>query len=129
MNLDAEYREKAGADRLPRIAPRRFNLARVAWLPVMETQLGEDHYTVMYSNTARARHELGAIRDWVVVYRKAAGPTAQWTIVTSQFGALKGRRIVRGREAECQQYYAADHHTAVGRQHFVSRSLFPSSAW
>ncbi|MEX2286860.1 MAG: helix-hairpin-helix domain-containing protein [Planctomycetaceae bacterium] len=126
LSLDKEYREKAASDRLPRIAPRRFNPTGVAWLPVWETQRGEDRYTVMYSNTARA-HELGAVHDWVVIYCRTAGPAAQWTIVTSQFGALKGRRIVRGREAECRRYYAASN--ADGEQSPVARTLFSSESW
>lgn len=126
LSLDKEYREQAARDRLPRIAPRRFNPTGDAWLPVWKTQRGENRYTVMYSNTARA-HELGAVRDWVVIYSRPAGAAAQWTIVTSQFGALKGRRIVRGREAECRRYYAANH--AAAEHAPGARSLFPSTAW
>lgn len=105
LNVDAEYRRKAEADRLPRIAPRRFNPSHEAWLSILHAHRGERHYTALYSNTARA-HELGTVKDWVVIYRDDHGGDGQWTVITSQFGDLRGRRIVRGREAECREFYA-----------------------
>ena len=101
LAIDEEYRRKAAADRLLRIAPRRFNPGGDAWLPILHTHRGKRHYTVLFSNTARA-HELGTTHDWVVIYRDGDG---QWTVVTALFGDLKGRRIVRGREAECAEFY------------------------
>jgi hypothetical protein len=106
LDVDQEYRRKARANRLPRIAPRRFNPTRAAWLPVLHTQRGPMHYTALFSNTAHA-HELGAIQDWVVIYRDDADGAGQWTVVTAHYGGLTGKRIVRGREAECERYYAA----------------------
>ncbi|MFN8446175.1 MAG: helix-hairpin-helix domain-containing protein [Caldilineaceae bacterium] len=103
LEVDAEYRKKLRS--LPRISPRRFNPTREAWLPVLHTERGTNHYTVLFSNTARA-HELGATHDWVVIYRDDRDGDGQWTIVTSQFGPLKGKRIIRGREKECTDYYA-----------------------
>lgn len=105
LQIDQEYREKAEAGRLTRIAPRRFNPTGTAWLPVLHTIRGDRHYTALYSNTARA-HELGMTHDWVVVYRDDHGGSGQWTVITARYGALRGRRIVRGREAECADYYA-----------------------
>jgi DNA polymerase (family X) len=58
LDVDREYRDKAAAGQLRRIAPRRFNPSGEAWLPVLHTQRGERHYTVLFSNTARA-HKLG----------------------------------------------------------------------
>jgi DNA polymerase (family X) len=101
LDVDREYRESAEAGRLPRIAPRRFNPAADAWLPILHTERGDRHYTALYSNTARA-HKLGRTRDWVVLYLDGAAGGQQYTVVTGQQGALRGRRIVRGREAECQ---------------------------
>jgi Holliday junction resolvasome RuvABC DNA-binding subunit len=101
LDIDEEYRRKATADRLLRIAPRRFNPAGDAWLPILHTQRDGRDYTALYSNTARA-HELGTTHDWVVIYRDDDG--GQWTVVTALFGDLKGRRIVRGREAECEEH-------------------------
>lgn len=104
LEVDEEYRREAGAGRLPRIAPVRFNPTGEAWLPVLHTQRGDRHYTALYSNTARA-HELGTTRDWVVIYRDDEGGHGQWTVVTGRFGRLRGRRVVRGREAECLEHY------------------------
>jgi hypothetical protein len=103
LDIDREYREKAAADRLLRIAPRRFNPTGQAWLPILHTHRGDRHYTALYSNTARA-HESQMIKDWVVIYRDDKGGDGTWTVVTSQFGVLQGRRIVRGREAECAEF-------------------------
>jgi hypothetical protein len=104
LAIDEEYRRKAAADRLLRIAPRRFNPGGEAWLPILQTHRGERHYTALFSNTARA-HELGTTHDWVVIYRDDRDGDGQWTVVTALFGELKGRRIVRGREAECAEFY------------------------
>jgi hypothetical protein len=106
LDIDEEYRRKAEADRLPRIAPPRFNPTGQAWLPILHTHRDDRHYTALYSNTARA-HEMGTTHDWVVIYRDDSHGDGQWTVVTSQFGKLKGRRVVRGREAECADLYAA----------------------
>jgi len=106
LEIDREYREKAAAGQLTTIAPRRFNPKAEAWLPIMHARRGGWHFTVLYSNTARA-HELDRVRDWVVVYfyddEHAEG---QHTIVTEGRGALAGKRVVRGREAECRALYA-----------------------
>jgi len=104
LDIDGEYCGKVALDRLPRIAPRRFNPAGEAWLPILHTARGERHYTALFSNTARA-HELGTTRDWVVIYRDDDFGDGQWTVVTSRFGKLKDRRIVRGREHECEEFY------------------------
>ena len=106
LNIDAEYRRKADAGKLARIAPRRFNPTGEAWLPVLHTKRDERRYTALYSNTART-HELDMIRDWVVIYRDDHDGHGQWTVVTSRFGPLAGRRVVRGREAECAAHYAS----------------------
>jgi DNA polymerase (family 10) len=102
LDVDAEYREKAEAGSLRTIAPRRFNPKGRAWLPILHTQRGDRHYTALFSNTPRA-HRLGATRDWVVVYLDGHGE-GQWTVVTARHGPLAGRRVVRGREAECGQH-------------------------
>jgi len=107
LDVDREFREKAVAGRLPTIAPRRFNPTHEAWLPILHTHRGDRHYTALYSNTARA-HELGTTHDWVVIYRDDRRGDGQWTVITSQFGAMKGQRIIRGREKECSQFHAAN---------------------
>ena len=103
--VDREYRHKAEAGRLPRIAPRRFNPTGQAWLPVLHTSVAGRHYTALFSNTARA-HELEMTRDWVVVYRDDHDGRGQWTVVTARYGPLRGHRIIRGRESECAEHYA-----------------------
>jgi putative hydrolase len=58
-------------------------------------------FTALFSNTALA-HELGRVRDWVVIYfHQDRGPEGQRTVVTESRGSFAGRRAVRGREAEC----------------------------
>lgn len=100
LDVDREYRSKARAGRLRKIAPRRFNPGGEAWLPILHTQRGDWHFTVLFSNTARA-HELGKTDDWVVIYfHTDHGPEAQRTVVTETAGGLRGQRVVRGREAE-----------------------------
>jgi hypothetical protein len=103
LAVDREYREQAARDDLRRIAPRRFNPEGTAWLPILHTERNGRSYTALFSNTARA-HELDKTDDWVVIYREDKRQT-QWTVVTETSGSLKGQRVVRGREAECQQYY------------------------
>lgn len=104
LDLDRAYREQAEGDRLPRIAPRRFNPQGAAWLPVLHAQRDDQHYSVLFSNTARA-HELGTTHDWVVIYRDDRYGGGQWTVVTARRGRLAGKRVVRGRERECEAYY------------------------
>lgn len=104
LDVDREYRDLAAAGKLRRIAPRRFNPRAEAWLPILHTERQGRHYTALFSNTARA-HSLGKTQDWVVLYLDQGANDGQWTVITSQRGRLRGRRIVRGREAECERYY------------------------
>lgn len=105
LEIDREYREQAAAGRLRTIAPKRFNPQGEAWLPVLHAERGGWHFTALFSNTARA-HELGRTRDWVVIYYyDGEHVEAQCTVVTETRGALEGRRVVRGREAECRAVY------------------------
>lgn len=107
LTVDGEYRSQARAGKLRRIAPKRFNPSGEAWLPVLHVQRGDWHFTALYSNTARA-HELKRTGDWVVIYYYDHDHTeSQCTIVTESSGPLKGLRVVRGREAECADHYAA----------------------
>jgi hypothetical protein len=104
LAVDQEYRKKAQADALPKIAPKRFNPSGEAWLPILHATRGEWHFTVLFSNTARA-HELGKTRDWVVIYFYDADHVErQRTVVTEARGVLAGKRVVRGREDECRAH-------------------------
>ncbi|HEX6534598.1 MAG TPA: helix-hairpin-helix domain-containing protein [Gemmatimonadaceae bacterium] len=99
LDVDREYRERASAGSLRRIAPRRFNPTGEAWLPVLHTRRGDRQYTALYSNTALA-HRLGKTGDWVVLYYDTGDGERQATVVTATRGPLAGRRVVRGRERE-----------------------------
>ena len=101
LDIDREYRAKAAAGELPLIAPQRFNPSGDGWLPVLHTHRGPRRYTALYSNTERA-HRLGRSRDWVVLYAQDATRADQYTIVTSSYGVLRGRRVVAGRERQCR---------------------------
>jgi Holliday junction resolvasome RuvABC DNA-binding subunit len=104
LDVDATYRHKAEAGELRKIAPKRFNPQGEAWLPILNTQRKGWSFTALYSNTARA-HELNKTHDWVVIYYERDGEEDQATVVTETQGPLQGKRVVRGREAECQRYY------------------------
>jgi hypothetical protein len=107
LDVDREYRQKAAAGDLFKIAPKRFNPKGEAWLPVLHTARGDWQFTALYSNTARA-HQLGRVTDWVVIFfHKDKAAEGQRTVVTEGRGAAAGKRIVRGREAECLRRYAA----------------------
>lgn len=106
LEVDREYRDKAKAGKLPTIAPKRFNPQQASWLPILHTTRGEYHFTALFSNTARA-HQLHKTNDWVVLYfYDDHHHEYQHTVVTETHGALIGKRVVRGREADCREYYA-----------------------
>lgn len=100
LAVDAAYRSGADAGTLRRIAPRRLNPRREAWLPILHVERGGWHFTALFSNTARA-HALNKTRDWVVLFYERDGHEDQCTVVTERRGPRAGQRVVRGREAEC----------------------------
>lgn len=104
LEMDADYRKKAAAGRLPTIAPRRFNPHRRAWLPILHTEREGWSFTVAYSNTAHA-HRNRRIGDWVVLFYEHDELSGQATVVTEASGPLRSRRVVRGREQECLNFY------------------------
>lgn len=106
LAFDRRYREEAEKGSLRLIAPRRFNPQRRAWLPVLHEDLDDWSMTALFSNTARA-HELGRTKDWVIIYYESDGREGRSTVVTEHTGALRGKRVVRGRERKCAHYYAA----------------------
>jgi len=106
LAVDADYRERAAQGKLRRIAPRRFNPERRAWLPILHTERDGWQFTALFSNTARA-HELGKTQDWVVVFYSREGDEGQCTVVTESRGPLAGQRVVRGREMECRAHYTS----------------------
>ncbi len=105
LEVDRLYLEQAFTGELPKIAPKRFNPESKAWLPILHTEKADWHFTAMFSNTARA-HQLNKIHDWVVIYfYDDHQQEGQHTLVTETRGPLQGRRVVRGRESECQHHY------------------------
>jgi hypothetical protein len=112
LDVDREYREKAAAGQLQRIAPRRFNPTGESWLPVLHTHRGTRRYTALFSNTARA-HRAGQTRDWVVLYSDNGVGESRHTVITAAFGPLRGRRVVAGREAECAALYEPEPRSAT----------------
>ena len=100
LDIDREYRRKAAAGELPLIAPRRFNPAGDSWLPVLHARRGPRRYTALFSNTANA-HRWGRTRDWVVIYSRDETGEHPHTVLTAWRGALRGHRVVAGREHEC----------------------------
>lgn len=105
LKVDTEYRKKSDANNLPLIAPKRFNPENKAWLPVLHTTHNAWHFTALYSNTERA-HKLKRVFDWVIIYfYDDHHQEGQNTVVTETHGELAGKRVIRGREQECKQYY------------------------
>lgn len=108
LEVDREYRDKARAGQLPKVAPRRHNPDGEAWLPVLHTRFGPWRFTALFSNTDLA-HELHRTHDWVVIgFDDGQGDDGQATVVTERRGSLSGRRVVRGREPECARHYRHD---------------------
>jgi hypothetical protein len=104
LAIDAEYRRRAQGGELKRIAPRRFNPEGKAWLPLFQTRHQGWSFTALFSNTARA-HQLGKTSDWVVIFYERGQQVGQCTVVTERRGLMTGKRVVRGREAECRSVY------------------------
>ncbi|HET6669670.1 MAG TPA: hypothetical protein VFH15_05505, partial [Pyrinomonadaceae bacterium] len=104
LDVDAEYRRRVAREELPKITTRRFNPEQKRWLPILHTVRGKRHYSALFSNTPRA-HQLRKTSDWVVIYYDGKGGERQCTVITSTFGPLAGRRIIRGREPECLKHY------------------------
>ncbi len=105
LEVDRAYRAGSEKGALHRIAPRRFNPAREAWLPILHLEQDGWLFSAMYSNTRRA-HDLGRTRDWVVIYFEQGHLEGQCTVLTDARGPTTGRRVIRGREGDCRAHYA-----------------------
>jgi hypothetical protein len=105
LDIDRLYLESTITGTLPLIAPKRFNPTHEAWLPILHADQAGWHFTALYSNSALA-HQLNRQRDWVVIYfYDDHHQEGQRTVVTETNGDLKGRRVVRGRENACGNFY------------------------
>ena len=108
IKVDSEYREKSNAGKLPTIAPKRFNPEGKAWLSILHATVEGWHFTALFSNTLLA-HQLKRTDDWVVIYfYDEDHQEGQYTVVTETRGPLTGKRVVRGRELECREFYSLD---------------------
>lgn len=115
LEIDHEYRRKAAAGALATVAPRRHNPDAERWLPVLRRRRGPWGFTVMFSNSARA-HILERTRDWVVIsYSGDDGADGQVTVVTERRGPMASRRVVRGRELECKNFFNDNDTAAIER--------------
>lgn len=107
LDVDEEYRKRAAAKDLPFITPKRFNPAGKAWLPILHTQRDDWHFTALFSNTALS-HQLKRTQDWVVIYYERDNePEGQCTVVFEKRGPLAGKRVIRGHERACAEYYSS----------------------
>lgn len=57
---------------------RHHRFDGTAWLPILHSFRDGWHFTALFSNTDRA-HELGRVRDWVVIYVERDGHEGQCT--------------------------------------------------
>jgi Holliday junction resolvasome RuvABC DNA-binding subunit len=104
LEIDREYRQAAREGRLMTVRPRKFNPTAAAWLPILHTERGGRRFRAQFANTARS-HATGHAHDWVVILCVDKEAFGQWTVVTATHGPLRGQRVVRGRERECQSHY------------------------
>jgi hypothetical protein len=107
LAVDAEYRRAAAAGELRKVKPRRFNPGGEAWLPILHLERDGWAFTAHFSNSANA-HRLGKTRDWVIVIGERDGFEDRATMVTEYRGPHVGRRVVRGREQECDAVAAGE---------------------
>jgi Holliday junction resolvasome RuvABC DNA-binding subunit len=105
LEIDRDYRRLDAENKLQRIAPKRFNPEKKVWLSIYHTDRTGWHFTVLYSNTARA-HQLNKQHDWVIIYYQKDTIEGQVTVVTETRGTLKGKRVVRGEEEDSEKYYS-----------------------
>ncbi|MEZ4719255.1 MAG: hypothetical protein R2851_24675 [Caldilineaceae bacterium] len=118
----AEYRRKAAAGDLHKIAPSASTRTTRRGCPSCTRRAIRG--TLPYSSpTPSLAHELDKTDDgWSSTYEKD-GDENQATVITATRGALEGKRIVRGRETECQRYYAREQDEQV--REWAARQAMP----
>ena len=104
LAIDEEYRRQSDGNYLPSVTPRRFNAENEPWLPLLVADRAGWRFRALFSNTALA-HRLDRTRDWIVISFHDGICSGQRTVVTETRGDLRGLRVVRGRERECQVHY------------------------
>ncbi|CAD78068.1 MAG TPA: DNA polymerase III [Rhodopirellula baltica] len=104
LEIDRDYLKRAKEGTLPKIRLSSRGSIEGDWVPVLHTEREGRHYTAMFSHTERAQQQ-EKTHDWVILFRDDEHDHGRWTVITAQYGELKGFRIVRGREKDCEQYY------------------------
>ena len=125
LDVDREYREKAAAGILTKVAPRRFNPEGEAWLPILHTARKQRHYTAVFSNTARA-HELGKTHDWVVLFcdngaTRIASPSSRPSLALCRESASSPAAKRNARNYSAEQQSDLRGAAACGRRAAASR--------
>ncbi|MBI1913507.1 MAG: DNA-binding protein [Planctomycetes bacterium] len=103
LAIDEQYRSLAQS-RGPRLAS--WNVTPADEVPVLQTRRGEWTVRATFSMTALA-FRLGLTRDWVVIRFSNGTNSGERTVVTETRNDLRGQRVVRGRERECQACWAS----------------------
>lgn len=112
LKVDREYRSKAKRRLLASITPKRFNPTGDIHIPILHTEIDNWLFTALFSNSPNA-HRFGRTDDWVVIYFEKDGQAeGQCTVLTEKTGALEGKRVVRGFEAECAKIYTTQESVA-----------------
>ena len=75
-------------------------------VPVLQTRRGEWAFRATFS-TASLAYRLGLTRDWVIICFSNGTDAGERTVVTETRNYLRGQRVVRGRERECQACWAS----------------------
>jgi len=74
--------------------------------PVVTLRRNGWTFRVSFSQSPLA-HRLGQTHDWVVIRFMNGEQNGERTVVTETRQPLRGQRVVRGREAECQACWAS----------------------
>jgi len=112
LTFDRMYRSKVKDDLLPKDhpeinAPGNQNSEKYNRQPIWKFCEDGKNFTIQFSDSHRARL-LNKTSDWVLLHLDTPSESYRWTVITSQFGSLKGKRIVLGREGDCVKFYSRD---------------------
>jgi hypothetical protein len=107
LTLDEEYHNKLKNGQLPETLSVVNDLVGVRERPVMQKVVGKVR-VVVFAITDDADREAHKADDRVTVWcEPLRGEPVREAVVTEwRKGPLQNRRVVRGREEECQTYYA-----------------------
>lgn len=83
---------------------REFRRHALGGDAIVHTERDGRRYTALFSQSALA-YQHRRQHDWVIIDLETPGPNLRWTVVTEWRGAMKGKRVVRGREVECFRFH------------------------